>query len=74
MKIEGVEIPDDVAKLVDWIPKRRYIQLVGESDEVIKKRIAAGYWQKGVHYDLPGGSRMWISLRAVNEWANPGKG
>lgn len=69
-----MNIPDDVAKLVDWIPKRRYIQLYGESEEVIKKRIAAGYWQKGVHFDFPDGSRMWISLRAVNAWANPNKG
>ena len=66
-------IPDDVAKLTDWIPKKRYIQLYGESEEVIKKRIANGHWRKGVHYDLPEGSRMWISLRAVNEWANPSK-
>ena len=33
-------LPEDVAKLVDWIPKRRYMALYDETEAMIFKRIA----------------------------------
>lgn len=66
------EIPDDVAKLVDWLPKRRYMQLYGETAAVVANRIQRKIWVEGVHFSRPPGGGVWISLKAVNEWASSG--
>lgn len=65
-------IPDDVAKLVDWIPRRRYRQLYGETDAVINNRIAREQWTLGVEYSRPEGGGTWISIKGVNAWAARG--
>jgi hypothetical protein len=64
-----VNIPDDVAKLVDWVPRKRYLELYGETEAAVENRIARGHWQLGVHYSRPKGGGTWVSLKAVNEWA-----
>lgn len=66
----AIVIPDDVAKLVDWIPRRRYMQLYGETEAVINNRIARKQWVLGVHYNRPEGGGTWISIKAVNAWAS----
>jgi hypothetical protein len=62
-------IPDDVAKLVDFVPKKRYLELYGESAAAVDNRVARKHWVLGVHYTRPPGGGMWISLKAVNAWA-----
>lgn len=62
-------IPDDIAKLADWIPKKRYLDLYKESDEAIKKRIQKGFWKAGKQYSRPAGGGLWISIKGVNAWA-----
>ena len=62
-------IPDDVAKLVDWLPKKRYLELTKESDAAVSKRIAQGFWKAGEQYSRPEGGGIWISLKGVNAWA-----
>lgn len=55
---------------IDWIPKRKYLELTGETDDAVKKRMREdGAWQRGVHWNKPDGGGVWISLRAVNRWA-----
>lgn len=67
------EIPDDVAKLVDWLPKRRYTELYGEPASTIDSRIQRKDWVDGVHYSRPKGGGLWISIKAVNAWASAGR-
>lgn len=62
-------IPDEVAKLTDWLPLKRYLDLYGETDAAVRGRIVAGAWQAGVHYSRPKGAGIWVSIKAVNEWA-----
>lgn len=62
-------IPDDVAKLVDWLPKKRYLQLTGETDAAVSKRIAQKVWKAREQYSRPEGGGIWISLKGVNAWA-----
>lgn len=69
-----MSIPDEVAKLVDWIPKKRYLELYGETNATVLKRIARGHWVAGVHYSRPEGANQWFSIKAINEWAKTHKG
>lgn len=62
-------LPEDVAKLVDWLPKKRYMELYGETAAAIDNRISRKYWTLGVEYTRPPGAGVWISIRAVNAWA-----
>lgn len=66
---EELKIPDDVAKLVDWIPVKRYMQLYGESKAAINNRIARDLWTRGVHFNVVKGGGTWISIKGINEWA-----
>jgi hypothetical protein len=66
---EADVIPDDVAKLVDWIPLKRYLELYKETEDTVLKRIQRGHWQAGIHYSRPEGGGRWISIKAINEWA-----
>lgn len=67
--VKSITIPDEVAKLVDSVPVRRYMELYRESKNTIDMRIKRGYWRKGIEYGVPKGGGLWISLKAVNEWA-----
>ena len=63
-------LPDDVAKLLDWLPKKRYLELYGETAATIDNRIARKIWTLGVEYTRPPGAGVWISIKAVNAWAS----
>ena len=63
-------IPDDVAKLVDWIPLKRYLDLYDETKAAVENRIARKIWKLGVEYNRPAGAGTWISIKAVNAWAS----
>lgn len=67
--IAATLLPDQVAKLVDFIPVRKYLDLYGETKAAVDMRIARGHWRKGVEFTVPKGGGLWISLRAVNDWA-----
>ena len=67
--VKTVTLPDQVAKLVDSVPVRKYMELYGETRNTIEVRIKRGYWRKGIEYGVPKGGGLWISLKAVNEWA-----
>lgn len=63
-------IPQQVLDLIDWVPKKRYMEMYGETADTISKRCQPkGSWKRGVHYNKPPGGGLWISLKAVNEWA-----
>lgn len=62
-------LPDHIAKIVDSVPVRKYMELYGESKAAIDMRIARGHWRKGIEYGVPKGGGLWISIKAVNEWA-----
>jgi len=66
-------LPEDVAKLVDWIPKRRYLELYGDTNAAVLNRIARGQWVLGRQYGKPAGGGTWISIKGVNEWAARGQ-
>lgn len=64
------QVPEDVLKLVDWVPKKRYMELYGETTDTISKRCQpGGPWKRGVHYNKPPGGGLWLSIKAINEWA-----
>jgi hypothetical protein len=65
-------LPEDVAKLVDWIPRKRYLELYGETNGAVLNRIARKQWVEGVQYSKPPGGGMWISIKGVNAWASGG--
>lgn len=67
--VAAVVIPDHIAKLVDWIPRRRYLELYGETGAAVTMRIAKNHWRQGVEYNVPKGGGLWISIKAVNDWA-----
>lgn len=67
---EELKIPEDVAKLVDWIPLKRYLQLYGETKAAVANRTARGLWVRGKHYNVVKGGGTWVSIKAVNEWAS----
>jgi hypothetical protein len=54
---------------VDWVPFKRYIELFKETEDAVRHRMKSGAWEKGVHYNVPKGAGVWISLRAINAWA-----
>lgn len=63
-----VVIPDHIAKMVDFIPVRKYQELFGESKFAIDNRIRRGHWRKGLEYEVPKGGGLWISIKGVNAW------
>jgi hypothetical protein len=71
-------VPDPGASLqalieqhLDWVPKRLYLKLYGETEDVVNKRCGpAGAWKRGVQFNRPPGGGLWISLKGVNAWAS----
>ena len=68
-EIVDLQLPDHVAKLMDWIPKKRYLQLYGETEAAVLKRISSKAWVEGVQWARPVGAGLWISIKGVNFWA-----
>ena len=55
---------------LDWVRLSEYCRKSGETPDAVDKRIRSGYWLKGVHVNLPQGSReLWVYEPAVNDWA-----
>lgn len=64
-----MKIPEWLQNAVDWVPKRVYLELFGETEEAVRKRIHIGAWKAGEQYSRPEGAGMWISIKGVNAWA-----
>lgn len=57
--------------LTDWVPQSLYLEAFKETKDTINERIKRKHWVKGIHYNVPPGSKgRWINLKAVNEWAS----
>ncbi|AZZ98791.1 hypothetical protein [Pseudoalteromonas sp. R3] len=55
---------------LEWIPQAVYIQNYLEKKETIDERIKKHHWIKGIHYNVPKGSKTrWINIMEVNKWA-----
>lgn len=62
--------PEWFLEAADWVPKKAYLALYGETDDTVRKRIASGVWKAGVQYSRPEGAGIWISIKGVNAWAS----
>lgn len=61
----------DLLFSVTWIPQHLYLERFGEEKTTIDERIKRKHWIKGVHYNVPKGSKgRWINLEEVNKWAS----
>ncbi len=62
---------NNIMPITDWIPQEKYLEIYGEKKNAIDERIKKRQWIKGVHYNVPKGSKgRWINVKAVNEWAS----
>ena len=62
---------NNVMPITEWIPQAKYIEIYGESVNTINERIKKRQWRRGVHFNVPKGSKgRWINVKAVNEWAS----
>ena len=52
----------------DWIPIADYCRLSGDTLYLIHRRVAGGYWKRGVHYSCPDGTQGYVNTAAVAEW------
>ncbi len=67
---EKLDFKTLLRETLDWIPKKAYMDLYGETADVINKRCRpGGGWKRGVHFNKPEGGGIWISIKAVNAWA-----
>lgn len=65
------EFMDFVIKqgLQGWIPLRSYLRLFPEETRsAITSRIKRKHWQRGLHYNTPPGSDMWVNVIAIGNW------
>lgn len=60
---------EELARQLDWIPKKRYLELFKETEAAVLKRIANKHWKAGEQYSRPAGGGLWISLKGVSAWA-----
>lgn len=60
---------EELARQLDWIPKKRYLELFKETEAAVLKRIASKHWKPGEQYSRPEGGGLWISLKGVSAWA-----
>jgi len=52
---------------IAWVKLDRYVELTGDSVDSVMSRRKAGKWLDGNQCKIVDG-RLWISLRAVEEW------
>lgn len=65
------EFMDFVVKhgMQGWIPLLTYIRLFPEETRSkISTRIKRKHWQRGVHFNTPEGSGMWVNVIAIGNW------
>ncbi|HXS30672.1 MAG TPA: hypothetical protein VN755_07550 [Steroidobacteraceae bacterium] len=53
---------------INWIPLRRYCEVLGVSRSTFHMRKRAGLWKEGVHICTPKGADTHVNIRAVAEW------
>ncbi len=53
-----------------WKRLSAYCKESGETADAVDKRVRSGHWLRGVHVNLPEGSKeLWVNELAVNDWA-----
>lgn len=52
---------------LNWVKLERYVELSGDSVDSVQSRRRVGKWIDGVQCKIVDG-RLWINLRAVEEW------
>ena len=51
-----------------WVLINKVIELVGYSDDAIRKKISSGFWLKGVHWTKAPDGRILFNLEAIQQW------
>lgn len=64
---------EDIVRELDWIPKKRYLELYKETEATVLKRIANKHWKPGEQYSRPAGGGLWLSIKGINAWAGQHK-
>lgn len=67
------DIPDEIAKLTECIPLKRYLDLTGETEAAVNNRIQRKHWNLGVEYHRPAGGGTWVDLPALCAWVRRGR-
>lgn len=67
------DIPDEVAKLTQCLPMRRYLELTKETEAAVNNRIQRKHWKLGEQYHRPVGGGTWVDLVGVMAWVRAGR-
>lgn len=55
-----------------WVKLRRYLELSGDTEDAVQKKVARGLWLDGLHYkQAPDGVR-WYNTEAIEKWVEQG--
>lgn len=55
--------------MLRWVRINKYIDLSGETADMVEKRLRTGVWLRDVHARVPTGSNaLWVNLDAVEDW------
>ena len=56
--------------MLHWKRLKAYCDESGDTPDAVDKRVRSGIWLRGVHVNIPEGSReTWVNELAVNDWA-----
>ena len=52
-----------------WVKLKKYLELSGEAERTVLKKIEDGYYRLGIHAKKdPVNKTWWINIEAVDEW------
>jgi hypothetical protein len=55
-----------------WVKMRRYLELSGDTEDAVQKKVARGLWLDGLHYKTGPDNVRWFNIEAIEQWVEHG--
>jgi hypothetical protein len=55
-----------------WVKLRRYLELSGDTEDAVQKKIARALWIEGLHFKTAPDGVRWYNVEAIEKWVEQG--
>ena len=54
--------------MVPWVLIRKFVELVGYSDDAVRAKMRRGVWIKDLHWRKAPDGRIFLNIEAIQRW------
>jgi hypothetical protein len=57
---------------MSWVKIEKYCSDTGDTKDAVQKKLRRGIWLRDTHVKTAPDGRLWVNIKAVNEWVENG--